>query len=92
MSQLQPKFKFGDKLKVISADKIITVESIYLNYNSFGKFVYNNTHYEAELELYVEPQKKKLLAFRDGAFISFAEEVGNITFERLTEYDIEYDD
>lgn len=106
MSQ-QPKYRFGDKLKYILKDEykesVITVGKVV---KDGERYEYHDEHnngredlwfYEDELELYQEPQKKKLYAYKDDyehvvfctKDIVFITEDG-IKYIRSPEYDIEY--
>lgn len=100
----QPKFKFGDVVKFI--DKSSTRWPVRLVYwcDKISEFVYENhagaCTPESCLELYQEPKKKKLYAFRlkngeiklydsDSVIIAYIGTQG-LSIERAPEYDIEY--
>ena len=66
----QPKFKFGDKVKVKSSGKTFIITHMRSSFEdtgiqywgesgSFSSIVFT----ECEIELYQEPKKKKLYAF-----------------------------
>lgn len=96
----QPKFKFGDKVKCYERG-IFTVERIQL-IKGFYSYSFsdepNRFSPEPSLELYQEPQKKKLYAYTTSIEgntrnIEF-KTVGGIynNLDRVPEYDIEYPD
>lgn len=96
----QPKFKFGECVKYIG--KSATKWSVRLVYwcDKVGEYVYENHQGtmtpESCLELYQEPQKKKLYAYHEGFnprgqihFFPYEKLEGNFLV-RAPEYDIEY--
>lgn len=65
----QPRFKFGDKVKHKLADAQPFVVSkcsysIWSNKFYIGEYEKEVQYYEEDCELYQEPQKKKLYAYR----------------------------
>jgi hypothetical protein len=95
----QPKFKFGDKVYLKNGVGF-QVNSIIQNGN--GEYLYNSPrHFEHDLELYQEPQKKKLYAFSYpelGPMEFFKSEQEGFDYgvsacthlKRAPDYDIEY--
>jgi hypothetical protein len=92
----QPLYKFGDRLTDTRDELVITVHEIILMGNTYIYADGARTIPEKCAELYQEPQKKKLYAFR---FIKDSEkeiifsqltELQNKHMERAYEYDIEY--
>lgn len=61
----QPKFKFGDEVAKNGFNfTVMKISFIPLNSDGTGEFKYNDSYWESGLELYQEPQKKKLYAYR----------------------------
>lgn len=91
----QPKFKFGETVFSKFASQF-SVTGIQYRANSNPAQYYYHSYpqgwiAESELELYQEPKKKKLYAYRQEdkwPIIFDIEEHG--LMERLPEYDIEY--
>lgn len=99
-SVIQPKFNFGDRVKSLCTHKPFTIDKIEQRdsgeYAYFGKD-YTNPHgcLEYVLELYQEPQKKKLYAyeFRDGEGVTvkfYKQKLDERVYSPCPEYDIEY--
>lgn len=97
----QPKFKFGDIVKDKLNGREFHVSKIELTRNGFfyaGKdqnklTVIGCGQYEDHLELYQEPKKKKLYAYKYGEEVRFTISDGNPAsqwWERAPEHDIEY--
>lgn len=99
----QPKFKFGDRLKrLCSPSKTFIVSSISIYDDSFVYSGEGNStgSLEYALELYQEPQKKKLYAYDTPAGVIHhfkSEEAGEkfkrvncVDWNRTPEYDIEF--
>lgn len=92
----QPKFKFGDKVLWKECDHVFTVRKISQGLD--GHFHYSEREFscgviEGLLELYQEPQKKKLYAIQhiNKGTIEFCENAGvNNQWMRRPEYDIGY--
>lgn len=97
------KFNFGDKVKIKATGKTFIVDHMRL-VNDLGVQYWNGLdsgescarlYNEKELELYQEPQKKKLYAFCDEyGFVTFqtCEQELNSNYKRAPEFDIEYKD
>jgi hypothetical protein len=94
----QPKFKFGDK--VIGKENQFTVKGIaecedgYF-YSGVGEHGWRGCGYEHNLELYQEPQKKKLYAYRVSVVGEIKlydhEKLGRFEdLKRAPDYDIDY--
>lgn len=95
-----PKFKFGDKVVIKKTGKSFEVFAIAKSDESFSyrdEFYKSFFEREDDLELYREPQKKKLYAYKkefgqvqfstfEGPWIGHFSEA----FYRAPEYDIEY--
>lgn len=100
----QPKFKFGDKLEVTvkSPDDGDTIFEVTQIHKYGDAFTYSNGHIdgyfqEEHVRLVVEPQKKKLYAYKNHNIVMFttmesvyAKDIGNNIFISAPEYDIEY--
>lgn len=101
----QPKFKFGDRVKDKSHGQIFEVEAVI--FHERKRFMYlvkpdsvimdchfDGGYWEDDLELYQEPQAKKLYAYifktEVGNQIGFFEQENESQFGRRPEYDIEY--
>jgi hypothetical protein len=96
----QPKFKFGDKVWHMDRDASpFVIEQIM---HRGGSYLYSSTsgslYTEDAIELYQEPQKKKLYAYQWDTFrtgkntsrmIAFFE-CESLIAERRPEYDIEF--
>jgi hypothetical protein len=65
-AHMQPKFKFGDKVKFIHGEVIFDVDDIRVC-RLTGEYIYrspgNGSFGEDVLELYVEPKKKQIFAY-----------------------------
>jgi hypothetical protein len=98
----QPKFKFGDRVKIIDANMYGDVYMIWL---AGGGYKYQfapcyNWFAEENIELHQEPKKKKLYAFIDKKkevrlfeqedIIKTRSDLVPGYFERAPIYDIEY--
>lgn len=105
----QPKFKFGDKVvrRFCSHKDVYTIGALRRWSNGFtcakeshvGSFEENYIGHEDDLQLYQEPKKKKLYAYKNclGNVQFHKEEAEEAKFHfsplpyfRATEYDIEY--
>ena len=95
----QPRFKFGDKVRVTDyVAEPCEIHSIKKEKDGFLYYIsgknFGLEYSESRLELYQEPQKKKLYAFwsedEDGVEIVFRPVGTHSSMERCPEYDIEY--
>jgi hypothetical protein len=99
----QPKFKFGDKVRSWATEQVFIVHNIKRCTNGCYFYhpndQYNDWVKEKELELYQEPQKKKLYAYKNECgMIQFCERQFEAMKDRANdeilraspEYDIEY--
>lgn len=98
----QPKFKFGDKVKVKDTDKTFIIDHMRLVFNDMGVQYWgkggsfsSQVYTEDQLELYQEPKKRKIYAFEDKyGWVEFrsSETIPRNYkgWKRIPEYDIEY--
>lgn len=94
----QPKFKFGDKVRTSKGNVFIISD---IRRDAESDYIYNEDrcsgpHFpESELELFKEPQEKKLYAYKlssHGYLVQFYqfEEMARDPWVRAPEYDIYY--
>lgn len=96
----QPKFKIGDRVCPVSYHNPFIVESIYTNKKGSSYSGENALCVlEESLELYQEPQKKKLYAYRnefgliqwsESDFPKVKDRANDEILDRKPEYDLEY--
>ncbi len=95
----QPKFKFGDRVRSLENGKIYTVRRVE-DIASPGHYYYTDEtrqgDREHKLELYQEPQKKKLFAYRGKGRTDFLFDLVDDDYlhgghNRAPDYDITYD-
>lgn len=93
------KFSFGEKVKIKDTGEIFTITHVRLIFPEIGLQYWGNfssytskVYAENELELYQEPQKKKLYAFEDqkGRVFFALDEPCFVGCRPLPDYDLEY--
>lgn len=95
----QPKFNYGNEVMVKDSASRFNIFAIGYDAGTgyYYRDEYHNSHFykESELELYKEPQKKKLYAYRLRGQTEFKFDLLNDDYlhpqwSRAPEYDIEY--